>query len=150
MKEKYFSRKILDKRGLSAKASAEAGQALIILIVAIAVALLVLTSAVLRSIDQAKLSARNKLGQKVYYAAEAGVEYGLVKTMRNPNSILCIGPDDLLTLDSVSVKVTYNIAGSDCQITSEATQGSLIKKIEVLASYDSGWVFNYSSWSEIP
>lgn len=147
MKEKYFSRKILDKRGLSAKASAEAGQALIILIVAIAVALLVLTSAVLRSIDQAKLSARNKLGQKVYYAAEAGVEYGLIKTMRNPSS--CSG-SDVLALDSATVNITYNIAGSNCQIISKATQGSLIKKIEVFASYDSGWVFNYSSWSEIP
>ncbi len=147
MKEKYFSRKILDKKGLSAKASAEAGQALIILIVAIAVALLVLTSAVLRSIDQAKLSARNKLGQKVYYAAEAGVEYGLIKIMRNPSS--CSDPD-ALTLDSATVNITYNIAGSNCQIISKATQGSLIKKIEVFASYDSGWVFNYSSWSEIP
>lgn len=147
MKEKYFSRKILDKRGLSAKASAEAGQALIILIVAITVALLVLTSAVLRSIDQAKLSARNKLGQKVYYAAEAGVEYGLIKTMRNPSS--CSG-SDALTLDSATVNITYSIAGSNCQIISKAAQGSLIKKIEVFASYDSGWVFNYSSWSEIP
>lgn len=137
MKEKYFSRKILNSKG----------QALIILIVAIAVSLLVLTSAALRSIGQAKFSARNKLGQKVYYAAEAGAEYGLIKTMRNPSS--CSG-SDALTLDSATVNVTYNIAGSNCQITSEAKQGSLIKKIEVLASYDSGWVFNYSSWSEIP
>ena len=137
MKEKYFSRKILNSRG----------QALIILIVAIAVALLVLTSAALRSIGQAKLSARNKQGQKVYYAAEAGVEYGLIKTLRNPNS--CSG-SDTLTIDSAIVNVTYNIAGSNCQIISEATLVSLIKKIEVLSSYDSGWVFSYSSWNQIP
>ena len=147
MKEKYFSRKILDKKGLSAKASAEGGQALIIMIVAIAVSLLVLTSAVLRSIDQAKLSARSKLGQTVYYAAEAGTEYGLIKTLRNPSG--CSG-SDVLTVGSATVNVTYNMTEGNCQIVSEASQGNLIKKIEVLAAYDSEWIFNYYSWAEIP
>ncbi len=137
MKEKYITGKIMNSRG----------QALIIMIVAIAVSLLVLTSATLRSIDQAKFSARNKLGQTVYYAAEAGTEYGLIKTMRNPSG--CSG-SDVLTVGSTTVNVTYNITGGNCQIVSEAIQGSLIKKIEVLATYDSGWVFNYSNWKEIP
>jgi len=137
MKKKYLSKKI----------SAQRGQALIILIVAISLALLVLTSAVLRSIGQAKFSARNKLGQKVYYAAEAGVEYGLIKTLRDPNN--CSG-SDAFTLDSATVNVTYNIAGSNCQITSEATEGNLIKKIQVESSYNSSKTYETCCWLEVP
>jgi hypothetical protein len=125
----------------------ERGQALIILIVAIGIALLVLTSAVLLSIGQAKISARSKIGQRVYYAAETGAEYGLIKIMRNPGS--CSGADSF-TLDSSDITITYNPAGSNCQITSEAKLNNLIKKVQVEASYDSGWVFDYSSWNEIP
>jgi hypothetical protein len=128
-------------------ARAEAGQALIILIVAVAISLLVLTSAILASIGQAKTSARNKLGQKVYYAAEAGTEYSLIKLMRDPNS--CSGTDSI-TQDSVSIIITYNLSGGNCTITSQAQKDNIIKKIEVVASYDASWVFDYSSWSETP
>ena|SRR4030067_331927 len=125
----------------------EKGQALIILIVAIAIALLVLTSAILRSIGQAKISARNQLGQKVYYAAEAGTEYGLIKLMRDPTS--CIGSDSL-NLDLVNVTIIYNVSGTDCVVNSEAVKGNIKKKIEVTASYNPSWIFNYSDWTEIP
>lgn len=137
MKEKYITRKIVNSRG----------QALIILIVAIAVSLLVLTTAALRSIDQAKFSARNKLGQKVYYAAEAGAEYGLIKTMRNPSG--CSGSDSL-TIDSAAVNVTYNTAGSNCQITSEAAEGNLTKKIQLESFYNSSQIYENCCWLEVP
>jgi type II secretory pathway component PulK len=79
MKDKYLPFVVSTKRG----------QALIILIVAVAVSLIILTGAILRSIDQAKTSALNRLGKKVYYAAETGVEYGLIKLMRMPSG--CVG-----------------------------------------------------------
>lgn len=123
------------------------GQALIIMIVAIAVSTLVLTAALLQSIGQAKASASNKLSKKVYYAAEAGTEYSLIKLMRDPNS--CSGTDSI-TQDSVSITITYNFSGGNCTITSQAQKDTIIKKIEVVASYDTNWVFDYSNWVEIP
>ena len=137
----------MKEKSLSAVARAEAGQALIILIVAVAISLLVLTSAILASIGQAKTSARNKLGQKVYYAAETGAEYGLIKLMRDPAS--CTGSDSL-SLDSINISITYNLSGGNCTLTSQAQKNNIIKKIEVVASYNANWVFDYSSWSETP
>ncbi len=125
----------------------EKGQALIILIVAVAVSLLVLTGALLRSIDQAKASALNRLGKKVYYAAETGAEYGLIKLTRDPSS--CSGSDSL-TQDSTDITITYSPSGGDCVVTSRAVQSTVVKTISVEASYNSNWIFNYSSWAEIP
>src|SRR3990167_6339474 len=103
----------------------EKGQALIILIVAIALTLSVLTASLLASISQARVSSTSKLGQKVYYAAESGAEYGLLKSLRNPGS--CTG-SDILNQDSVSITVNYNLSGSSCVITSEAMQNNILKK----------------------
>ena len=137
----------MNQKGLTSVASAKEGQALIILIVAVAISILVLTSAILASIGQAKNSARNKLSQKVYYAAETGAEYGLIKIMRDPNS--CSGTSSL-TQDSINITINYNLAGGNCTVTSQAQKDNITKKIEVVASYDANWVFDYSSWSEIP
>ncbi|HEX7456109.1 MAG TPA: pilus assembly PilX N-terminal domain-containing protein [Candidatus Nanoarchaeia archaeon] len=123
------------------------GQALIIMIVAVTIATLVLTSAILRSLGQAKASARNKLSQRVYYAAEAGAEHGLIKLMRQPGG--CTGSDSL-SQDSIDITITYNLSGGDCTLTSQAQKDNIIKKIEVTASYDTGWVFNHSGWSLVP
>src|SRR3990172_3400841 len=97
----------------------EKGQALIILIVAIALTLSVLTASLLASISQAKASSTSRFGQKVYYAAESGAEYGLLKVMRNPSN--CTG-SDTLNQDSVAVTITYSPSGSSCVVTSEAVQ----------------------------
>lgn len=137
----------MNQKDLTSVASAKEGQALIILIVAVAISILVLTSAILASIGQAKSSARNKLGQKVYYAAEAGAEYGLIKIMRDPTS--CSGTSSL-TQDSINITINYNLAGGNCTVMSQAQKDNIIKKIEVVASYDANWVFDYSNWSEIP
>ena len=125
----------------------EKGQALIILIVAIALTLSVLTASLLASINQAKASSTSRLGQKVYYAAESGAEYGLLKLLRNPGS--CTG-SDTLNQDLVSVTITYNSAGTSCVVTSEATQNNILKKIRVESSYTPSQIFTTCCWSEIP
>ena len=125
----------------------EKGQALIILIVAIALTLSVLTASLLASISQARVSSTSKLGQKVYYAAESGAEYGLLKSLRNPGS--CTG-SDILNQDSVSITVNYNLSGSSCVITSEAMQNNILKKIRVEGSYTPSQIFNTCCWSEVP
>jgi len=125
----------------------EKGQALIILIVAIALTLSVLTASLLASVSQAKASSTSRLGQKVYYAAESGAEYGLLKLMRNPGN--CTG-SDTLNQDLVSVTITYNSAGTSCVVTSEATQNNILKKIRVEGSYTPSQIFTTCCWSEIP
>ena len=100
----------------------EKGQALIILIVAIALTLSVLTASLLASISQAKASSTSRLGQKVYYAAESGAEYGLLKSLRNPGS--CTG-SETLNQDSVLVTITYTPSGTSCVVTSEAIQNNI-------------------------
>jgi hypothetical protein len=137
MKEKDFSR----------RASAERGQALITLLVAIAVALSILTAATLASISLGKDVSRNVLGRKVYYAAETGAEYGLMKLMRNPTT--CSGTDNL-TLDSADITITYTDLGANCGVSSKAQIQNLVKTVQVETSYDSNQIFNYYNWIETP
>ena len=125
----------------------EKGQALIILIVAVALTLSVLTASLLASISQAKASSISRLGLRVYYAAESGAEYALMKFMRDPAS--CAGTD-LLNQDSIQITISYNLSGSNCQITSEATQNTILKKVLLEANYNSSQIFNTCCWSEIP
>jgi len=137
----------MKKTGLPSVALAKEGQALIILLVAAAVALSVLTFATLAAISQGKSSGRNELGRKVYYAAETGAEYALMKLMRDPAS--CTGTENL-TIGSANITVSYNLVSGDCIITSKASQGSIVKTISLQGSYDINQIFNYSGWSETP
>ncbi|MEX0621894.1 MAG: hypothetical protein WD187_02790 [Candidatus Woykebacteria bacterium] len=123
------------------------GQALIILIVVIAISLVVLSGVILFAIGQAKISARSKLASQVYYAAETGAEYALMKIMRDPTSC---SVSDSLNLDSTVITISYNQSGPDCIITSEANKNNIVKKIQVQAYYDANQMFNYSNWSQIP
>jgi len=137
----------MKEKGLSSVALAKEGQALIILIVAIALALSVLTASLLASISQAKASATSRLGLRVYYAAESGAEYALMKFMRDPGN--CTGIDSL-NQDSIQITISYNFSGSICQITSEATKNTILKKIQLEANYNPSQIFNTCCWSEIP
>src|SRR4030042_3728838 len=136
----------MKEKGLPFVASAKKGQALIILIVAIAIAITIVTSTTLLAVGQAKASLNEKLGRKVYYAAEAGNEYALVKLIRNPNS--CAGTD-IFTRDSVLINVAYNLSGGRCVVTSEAKQNNIVKKIKVEAWYNTNRIFETCCWQEI-
>ena len=127
----------------------EKGQALIILIVAIAVALTVLSAAIMQSVGAAKISATSTLGEKVYFAAESGAEYGLIKLMRDPDPINCNGADSL-NQDGISIQISYsyNALDSTCVITSQSQKNNLIKKIRVEASYNPSQIFQYCCWRE--
>jgi hypothetical protein len=128
------------------KIASDSGQALIILLVAAAVSLSVFTAATLASIGQGKSSGRNELGRKVYYAAETGAEYALIKLMRDPSA--CTGAENL-TIGSASVAISYSLVSGNCTITSKATQSSIVKTISVQAAYNPSLIFNYSDWLEV-
>jgi len=137
----------MNQRGLSSVALAKEGQALIIILVAAAVTLSVLTFATLAAIGQAKSSGRNELGRKVYYAAESGAETALIKLMRDPTS--CTGSENL-TIGTASVAINYALVSGNCTVTSKASQSNIIKTITLQASYNSNLIFNYSGWFEVP
>ena len=135
----------MNQKDLPSVALAKGGQALIILIVAAAITLSVLTAATLAAIGQGKASARNELGRKAYYAAEAGAEYALIKLMRNPAG--CLGTDNL-SIDPLTTTITYTATGSACLVRSKAAGSNVVKSIQLQGSYDSNQIFNYSSWVE--
>lgn len=125
----------------------EKGQALIILIVAIAVAISVLSTAIFASIGRAKVGNTNISGEKAYYAAESGLEYALQKLLRNPNAC---SDSDTLNQDGAAITINYNQSGLDCNITSGATNGNITKQIQVQVSFDANGVLQYNFWQEIP
>src|SRR4030042_2408217 len=127
----------MKKTGLPSVALAKEGQALIILLVAAAVALSVLTFATLAAISQGKSSGRNELGRKVYYAAETGAEYALMKLMRDPSA--CAGTENL-TIGSASLTINYSLVSGTCTVTSKATQSNVVKTISVQASYNPSFI----------
>lgn len=121
------------------------GQALIILIFAIALGISIFSGAVIAAIGLAKANFLNENGTSVYYAAESGAEYGLLKLIRNPS---CVA-NDSLTIDSASVEVGYSLNGSICTVTATAQLQSVLKKIQVQATI-AGSKVTYCCWKEIP
>jgi len=123
------------------------GQALILFLVASAFAITVLSSAVVASITQGKNSLRELDSLNALSAAESGAEYAILKLMRAPSS--CTGQENL-TLDSASVTINYTPVGSDCLISSSATSGLSLKKVEVRGGYNSTQVFLTCCYLQLP
>lgn len=134
------------QKKLSSIILAKDGQALIVLIVAIALSLSILTAVVISSIGLGKNISRSYLGKRVYHSAETGADYALMKLARDPN---CSGTDNF-TIDSTNVTVTYTDSGGDCVIDSTAQESSVIKTIQVQASYSVNQIFDYCCWIEKP
>ncbi len=125
----------------------DSGQALIILIVAIALAITILSGVTLSAITLAKNTFLIENSQTTYYAAESGAEYALMKLVRNPSG--CANPVDTLAVDASSVSVSYNLVGSICTISVTSTNGTVIKKIQLQATLANSKV-TYCCWKELP
>lgn len=125
----------------------ESGQALIILIVAIALSITILTGVTLTAVTLAKNTRLTEDSQVTYYATESGVEYGLMKLIRNPGN--CPAPNDTLTIDASTVTISYGLAGSVCTISVTSINGTVLKKIQVQATIANSKV-TYCCWKELP
>ncbi|HSX58123.1 MAG TPA: hypothetical protein VLE47_02510 [Candidatus Saccharimonadales bacterium] len=124
----------------------EKGQALIIVIFGIAIAITILTGAVVTAITLGKNARLGEDAQSALLAAESGGEVALEKLVRDPNS--CSGTESL-SVNSASVTISYSLAAPNCTIVSTAQMGTLVKKIQIIANLSSNKV-TYSSWKEIP
>lgn len=125
----------------------EKGQALIILVVTGAVAITVLTAAIIASVSTVKNSFRGQISREILYATEGGLEWGLTKVMRDDTS--CSG-QETMTIGQSSVIITFTSLPSGCEILSTGSQGSLQKKVQAQGAYDSNRVFVVTNWAEIP
>ncbi len=125
----------------------ESGQALIILIFAIALSITILTGVTLTAVTLAKNNFLTETSQSAYYGAESGAEYALLRLVRAPNS--CGNPEDTLTIDTSTVKVSYNLVGSLCTVSITSTNDTIVKKIQVQATIANSKV-TYCCWKELP
>lgn len=125
----------------------QSGQALIILIVAIALAITILTGVTLTAITLAKNTFLTENSQTTYYTAESGAEYALMRLIRSPGS--CGAPVDNLTFDTSTVVVSYNLVGSTCTVSVTSTNNTVIKKLQIQATIANSKV-TYCCWKELP
>ncbi len=123
------------------------GQALILFLVFSALAVSVLTTAVVSAITNARNSLRSVESQKAFSGAEAGLEEGIIAFMRNPTS--CSGQRNLVFLDA-SVVINFTQQASECLISSEAIYGNSKKRVEISVHYDVTEKFILCCYQQLP
>ena len=124
-------------------------RALIILIFAIALSITILTGVTLTAVTLAKNTRLTEDSQVAYYAAESGVEYGLMRLIRNPGSCNSPALNDNLTIDTYSITVSYNLVGSVCTVSVTSFSGTVLKKFQVQATIANSKV-TYCCFKELP
>ncbi len=118
------------------------GQALVMLISFVAIAVVVITSALINMFINMTAATRTQIGDSAYSVAESGVENALIRLLRDTSYI-----GETLTVGSGSAVVT--VSGTNPKtITSTGTFGSFKRKIQVVAS-DSAGILSVTSWKEL-
>ena len=119
----------------------EKGQALIILLIFMIIALTV-TSAGVRVVLVNSISASSiSQSQEVYFIAESGIENALLRLARDPNYT---GENVIVGSGTTAVTIS---GGSTKTITSTATLGNFKKQIIASALYNN-YVWSVNSWKE--
>lgn len=125
----------------------EKGQALIILLVGMAIAISTLSAAVVSAIDVAKNTAIGTEGENTHALAESGAEYAILKLLRDP--MACSG-SDTLTFSASIVTISYQTTAGVCTINSRAVNTNVVKTVQLQGNYDSANVYNLCCWKEVP
>ncbi len=122
--------------------SRESGQALIILLFYMVIAVTLVTTAVALTVSSSFNTMQEEEGNHALELAENGVENALLRLLRDTTysgETMSIGDD------SVMISVT---GGSTKTIISTGTRGSYQKALRVTATFTNG-VLNLISWQEI-
>jgi hypothetical protein len=126
---------------LNSQLSIQSGNALITLLFFMFIGITILTSTGLVLYNSIFGTSQIEQGQMAYYAAESGIENGILYRLRNP---LFTGNLPAVTVNSIPVTINIDSNGI---ITSTATYGSTVKKMQVNTASSSG-ALNISSWKE--
>lgn len=118
------------------------GQALVILLVFMAIAVTVTTAAVVMMIIGSTAASKYELSQVAYMTAESGAENAMLRLLRDPNYT-----GETLTIGSATATIT--VTGTDPKtITSTGVSTGFSRQVKVIAGYANG-ILTVTSWSEI-
>lgn len=118
------------------------GQALISLLVFAVVGMIVVTGAVAVMIINMSTTTTFALGDETYQLAEAGVENGILRFLRNSNYT-----GETLPIGNGSATITVS-GNPTVTITSEGVIGNDHRRLQVVGTYSNN-IFTITSWTEI-
>lgn len=120
------------------------GQALITLLVFMALLLIVGMASIMMMIINSQTSAKFEQSVVTLHVAESGAENAILQLLRNPNysgEILSVGTG------TTTITVT-DIGGNQKKIVSIGKDGNFLRKLQVTIN-DSGNILTIVSWKEI-
>lgn len=123
--------------------ASESGQALVMLLAFMAVAITLTTAATVISIANSQSTSKYTLGQEALRYAEAGADNALLRLIRNPSYV---GE----TLPVSTGTATITVSGSNPKtIISEGVSAGFRRKVQVTATQINN-VLSVTSWVEVP
>jgi hypothetical protein len=120
------------------------GQALVTLLFISVIGITIAVAAAVFIFQNIQASTVTEQGVDAYYVAEAGIEEGLLRTIRNASYSGTL-PGQPLTVGGGSVVIS---TGSGGIITAVGTYNNSVRKIQVKTVYNNG-ILQISSWKEI-
>lgn len=118
------------------------GQALVSLLIIIAVSILAVTSAIV-SASLSSTTAITTISDKVYYSAETGAEEALIKLLRDPTY-----SGGNFNIDGVDVNIIVSSPSpTERNISSDATINNVKRKIAVRANFINN-TLTVTDWKE--
>ena len=118
------------------------GQALVSLLIIIAVSILAVTSAIV-SASLSSTTAITTISDKVYYSAETGAEEALIKLLRDPTY-----SGGNFNIDGVDVNIIVSSPSpTERNISSDATINNVKRKIAVRANFINN-TLTVTEWKE--
>lgn len=121
----------------------QAGQALVTLLVFASIAMVTTAAAVIVTLINSQTTDRFAEGQVAHTIAEAGIENGLLKLLRDPTYT-----GETLPVGTNGTAVVTVSGGSVKTMTSEATKGNVRRKIQVVVTVTNN-KHVITSWSEV-
>lgn len=136
----------------------KSGQTMVMLIIFVIVSITITVASTAILITNSLTATKFQEGLITYHIAESGIENAMMRLLRDPNYTgtgYCSGsgctPEPVLTVGTGTVNTTVTASGA-CQpsltITSTATSGNFVRKIQACVSYVNN-ILIVSSWREI-
>lgn len=122
----------------------EAGQALVTLLIFLMMGLAIATAASFIIASNSQAATNVQEGIIAREMADSGIETSYLKILRNNNAYT----GETINLDGGSVAITVAWNGTTATIDSVATNGSFVKKVESIVTYDNNGLTQIS-WKEI-